>query len=49
MPENQWCNISNDAENEIIQVKRNCKTTEIYHLLTGNGKVGGYVGFLPMI
>ena len=43
MPENQWCNISNDAENEIIQVKRNCKTTEIYHLLTGNGKVGGYV------
>jgi hypothetical protein len=43
MPENQWCNISNDAENEIIQVKRNCKTTEIYHLLTGNGKVDGYV------
>jgi hypothetical protein len=44
--ENQWCNISNDAETEIIQVKRNCKTTEIYHLLTGNGKVDGYVGIL---
>jgi len=41
--ENQWCNISDDANKQVIQVKRNCKTTEVYHLLTGNGTVDGYV------
>jgi len=41
--ENQWCNISDDANKQGIQVKRNCKTTEVYHLLTGNGTVDGYV------
>jgi hypothetical protein len=42
--ENQWCNISDEAIRQVIQVKRNCKTTEVYHLLTGNGEVDGYVG-----
>ena len=41
--ENQWCNISDDANKQVIQVERNCKTTEVYHLLTGNGIVDGYV------
>lgn len=44
--ENQWCNISDDANKQVIQVERNCKTTEVYHLLTGNGKVNGYVGII---
>ena len=26
--ENQWCNISDDANKQVIQVKRNCKTTK---------------------
>ena len=43
IPENQWCNISDDANKQVIQVKRNCRTTEVYHLLTGNGTVDGYV------
>ena len=41
--ENQWCNISDDANKQVIQVERNCKTTEVYHLLTGNNEVSGYV------
>ena len=43
-PEDQWCNVSDEAIRQVVQVKRNCKTTEVYHLLTGNGKVDGYVG-----
>ena len=46
IPENQWCNISNEAVMQVIQVKRNCKPTEVYRLLTGNNEVNGYVGFL---
>jgi hypothetical protein len=44
IPENQWCNISDEVNKQFIQARRNCKTTEIYHLLTGNGGVDGYVG-----
>jgi hypothetical protein len=43
-PEDQWCYVSDVAIRQVVQVKRNCKTTEVYHLLTGNGKVDGYVG-----
>lgn len=45
-PEKQWCNVSDEAIRQVVQVKRNCKTTEVYHLLTGNGDVDGYVGMV---
>jgi hypothetical protein len=46
IPENQWCNISDEINKQVIQVERNCKTTEVYRLLTGNNEVAGYVGGL---